>query len=212
MNGFDDVSQQIATQDIFGIDHLVNGIVHGKVHTKNVLATYSTATNSILNWCDSTTSLLNQLINGNNDSKSHDLKLRLTTILSDGVYKTHASQEKIIESISSFNNVIGEVVTVQIHIASAFGNKTIEFKKENRELYENLENKVKNLYTDIDDLKSQLRVDLINITDLKVRIELTKDYLAIGINPEIQGDFYDEIIESAKKLNSECSRYGKRHE
>lgn len=212
MTDFDDVSQQIATQDIFGIQNLVNRIVHGKVHTKNVLVEYTSVTKTILEWCGSTTPLLNELINGNNDSKSHALKLRLTTSLSDGIHKMQTSQNKITDSISSFNNISGDVVTVQIHIASEFNNKTVEFQSENRKLYENLENTVKNLYADIDNVKTQLRFEVSNIADLKVHTELTKDYLYIGENPAIEGDFHDEIIESAKRLSAECNRYHNSHE
>lgn len=192
--------QEIAKQD-FPKD-LVQRIDESKVYTKNVIDRNTKSTKSILEWCDSTAPLLNQLISGNDGST----KSALATKLNEGIQKTSTMREEISYNNLNLNRISGTIVSVVVEIAADFDNKTIEFQKENHKLYEHLENKVQNLHSGLDELKSQMRTEVGNILDLRVHIENVKEYLNIDV-PELR----DDIRNSAEELNAKCVHYHEIH-
>lgn len=210
LSGFDEVTRQIATQD--SVKHFVNRIDHGKVLTKNALDTYTSATKMILKWCDSTTPALNQVINGNDDNKSISQLILLAPILKDGVQQMQTSQQEIIRSILNFNHVIGVIDRVLFRIAADFNKKTDEIKEKNRQFFENLENKIQYLDTDIDDLKLHLKLEVKTINSLEIQAAVTKGFLVFDEYPQLYDELRDDVLKSAERLNAECNGYRKRHE
>lgn len=162
---------------------------------------YTTATKSILEWCDSTAPLLN-------GDKHQAEKNLLTSKLNDAIQKISTAREEISYNNLNLNRVAGSIVDVIVSIAADFDKKTIEFQKENRELYENLENKVQHLNSGLDELKAQLKNEIVNIVDLRIQIENVKEYLSLDDIPELR----DEIRNAVEKLNSDCISYRKTHE
>lgn len=209
MADFDEVSQEIATQD--SVKDFVNRIGDGKVQTKKAFGIYILAIKSILKWCDTSKPLLAQMIN-HDGCKSQAQRSALTTALNDGIEKMTTTRNEIGNSIPNFNYVIGDIDNVEIRIAADFDNKTIAFKEEHREFYEHLDDKVQHLSDDISDLKFQLKFEVRIIDILRVQTELAEDYLSFDDDPKLHDDFHDIILEYIENLSAECNRYHKRHE
>lgn len=182
----------------------MQSIDESKVYTKNVIDRYTAAIKSILEWCDSAAPLLNHFVSGNDGSTQSTL----TTKLNDGIQKTSTTREEISYNNLNLNRVAGTITTVVVKIAADFDNKTIEFQKENHDLYENLEKKVQNLYSGLDELKSRMRQEVGNIVDLRVHIENVKEYISLNDIPELR----DTIRSSTESLKEQCARYHKIHE
>lgn len=202
------MTQQISIKNIFAIKHFANSIDDGKLLVENAFDIYTSAVKGILEWCSSTAPLLDQRINGNDDSKSQVQKHLLTTTLNDGMQKMRASQPEISNSVSNFNPVIASTGTLLFQITADFNNKTEEFKKENRKFYENLKNKVKNLNNDVSNFKNRFQSEIQIIADLRMQIEKAETFLSLDEHP----DFRDEAHESVEKLITKCNRYRKRHQ
>lgn len=195
MTDFDELRQDIATHDF--LRDLVNLIDNGKVLIHNAIEISTSATKNILDWCDSTTPFLNQLINNNDGSKSQVRESLSAPTLND-------SSQEIRKIISNLDNLVADIVSALVRIAADFESKTNDFRDANRESYENLEIKFQNLKTDIFDLKLQLRYEAHNIYDLQIQSGNAKDVLDLEKRPE----FYEDILES---MIVECNRYHKRH-
>lgn len=209
MAEFDEVSQQIAAQE--SVKDFVNTIDDGKVHTKNAFVLTTSARKSILKWCDSTIPHLNELIN-NGGCKSKVHRNRLESSLDNGVHKMLTTRNEISSSFPNFNSVEADIFMAQIRIAADFEKKTDEFKDNQREFFENLENKLQILGDDIRNLKMQLKLEVQAINDLKVQTELAEDYLSFDEDPALHEQLHHYIIKTAKRLINECNDYRNEHE
>lgn len=201
MTDFREVTQQIATEDY--IKHFANHFDDGKVLIENAFDICVPAVTNILEWCDVTMPLLNQLINGSDDSDP-----QATTKLDDGVQKLRAAQQGISSSVSNFNPAIGSTGTLLYQIVAQLKNKTSEITRENRQMYKHLKSKIKNLNTDVTNFKLQFKDDMQTIADLRMQAENAQTFLSLG---EFS-DFRDEIHEAVEKVITQCNRFRKRHE
>lgn len=202
MTDFDEVIQEIATQDF--LKDLVNRIDNGKDRIQNVFDICSGVTKSIVEWCDLTTPYLYEFINDNDYLKSQAQKVLSATTLNGGTQKIQAIKQEVHNGISNLDNVVKDIASVLVRIATDFGSKTNEFKEANGEFYKNLEIKFQNLEVDTKDLRSKLEFEIQDINDLQIHTEETKDVLALEVYPE----FYDEII---KSVMGDCRKYYTKH-
>lgn len=158
-----------------------------------------------MEWCDSTTPLLSQLINTFDDSKSQAVLLKT---LDDGYQKMATARAEIGNNFLNLNRVDGAIDGTLVLIAADFDHRTVEFQNENREFYENFKYKVKHLDNGVSNFKLQLKFELRDITDMRVHTELVKEYLSFVDIPELR----DAILKSAEGLHAECASYRKKHQ
>lgn len=160
-----------------------------------------------MEWCDSTSPLLNRLFNDNDGSQYQARKILLISKLNDGIQKLSTARDEMSYNNLNLNRVAGAIITVANLIRSDFDNKTIEFQKENYEQYQNLENKVEHLYSKLNEFKSKMRNEIGHIYDLRGPIESCKTFLILDDIPDIRVDLHSSI----KSLDSECIRYRNEH-
>lgn len=193
MTDFDELRQEIATQDSF--KDLVSLIDDGKRHIQNAFDITASAARDTLKWCDSTTPLLKRLINKNDGSKAQAQQNLLTFGKSsrDNIREIYRRESDLSELVSDIRKALDR-------LAADFDRKTNEFKEANREFYKKLEKRFQNLKADISDLKSKLKVDTYSIDDLQICVDKTKGVLDLQVHP----DLLESII-------GECNRYHKIH-
>lgn len=205
LSDFDGVSQAVPAQN-FPKD-LENSIDNGKINAKNILNRYTVTMKSVMEWCDLATPLLNQFINSNGNSKSQAQKSLSNPTLFKGFFRmTEAWTEMDYEKLKLSR--LSETYLLLNSTATDFYNETIKFKEENRELFENLENKIKHLNTDIEKFKLHLKFEMLDIDDFKLKIVNTRKYLKHVDIPELHAD----IRESVERLIAKCADFRKKHE
>lgn len=189
----------------FTIRYRIN---NGKIRLEYALGIYNSTTKNVLQWCDSTTPILRQVINGSDAEKSQPLESLLASTLNDGVQIMSTARTVISFNNFNFRTVIRDIGNVLIRITADLDGKTVNFKEENRELYENLKNKIRILNNNVNNFKSQLRFEIVSIDDIRAQIGFLHTILALNVQSELR----DEITSSIEKLIAECNGYHKRHE
>lgn len=204
LTDFDELTQKIGTQNF----HVQIGVDNSRMLTENALTTYTTATKNILEWCDSDSPLFDQLINGSDDSKVQPQKSRLTTTLQDGMQIMLTTRMTINYNNLNFRKIIRDIDIVLIRITAQVDGKANTFKEKHPELYEALKDKINDLNVDVSNFKNQLRFEVVSIDNLKMRIKNIQTVLAL----DEDFDLHDEIVNSVRRLRTECNSYRKRHE
>lgn len=190
MAAIDEVKQQIASQDAQDVKRLDN---NSRTTIKNSFDTYVSATTSISKYCVSATSLFNELIRDRDDGPTQNQKKLLIKTLNDGIKITWDSREAIRNTFPAFNDVIG---FINLPLSRIAGN-------------EHLKNKVRNLFADIVNLKSQYEFEVRLGGSLEVQLQETSVFVTIiNTYPEI----YDKVLQSVERLLARCDDYRQRHE
>lgn len=215
MSDVDEVSQDMSSQSNFDHEYLVNRADDTKLGVKKAFDMYSQVTKSVLKWCNTAVPLLEtyykQIIDNNYDAKAQAQSSLVTATLNDGISKIRTSQTKLSESKSRFNYLLAKIVELDLRIHDNFRDQSVDFKKKNRDFYENLESKVYNLESDISRVKQQLKIEIQIITDLNVQINKTKGLIALDEHPELREVFHKQLIQFVKNSIVKCNEYRKRH-
>lgn len=214
LQDINEIAEQASAKPFLNLTYYVSHTNETKLYMEKAFELYAHVTASILDWCGAAMPLLqayHHMIDDDDYDKSRAQSNDLIKLLTDGIAQIHASQMELSESRVEFNNFMGNIVELQLRIIKNFNNKTADFRETNREFYEELENKLKNLESHISDIKREVKSEIQVITDLKVQISKTKSLIALDAHPDLRNAFHTRLIQFTSNSIMRCEAYQRLH-